>query len=889
MREPRLALELDDRSAGAVDVILKDGGTLRLRPPASSDADAVLDFLQRLSERSLYLRFHGIRQVDRAFAESVLDPDWLETGALAGWLGDRVVGLANYVRLRDPSVAEVAFVVADEEQGRGIGTRLLEQLAARAAETGIRRFVAQVMAENQAMLSVFTEAGFDVVRELEHGEVEVSFPIASTESFQTRVEKRDHVGVTASLRPFFEPDSVAVIGASRRRGSIGGELFRNVIEADFAGAAYPVNRGGDPVAGVRAYSSIGEIPDPVDLAVICVPAAQVLDAAAEALQKGIRAICVISSGFAETGAEGRDRQEKLLALVRAHGVRLLGPNCLGIASSKPKLNATFAPRALPAGRIGFSSQSGALGLALLEQGSARLGFSAFVSIGNKADVSSNDLLEWWEDDPETDVVLLYLESFGNPRKFGRISRRVARRKPILALKAGATAAGAKAASSHTAALAGSEAAVEALFRQAGVVRARTLEELVDVAGLLSTQPLPHGRRVGVLTNAGGLGILCADACEGAGLELPDLAERTREALADVLPRESSVANPVDMLGSATGATYELAIPPLLADPRLDALIVLFVPPVVAGASEVAASIRRAVEATPSDKPVLAVVISAGGTPPELLESDLASFAYPESAARALGLAADRGEWLRRPAGTVPELEGVDPAAARTVVDGALKGSSETWLDPASTRELLGAYGIPLVPERTAESADRAVATAADLGFPVVVKTAAAGVHKTESGGVALDLRDEEQVREAVERIGLPVIVQPYLKGGAELLAGVVQDPVFGPLVAFGPGGVFAELIGDAGFRIAPLTDLDAEELVTGGKAGRLVAGFRGTPAADPVALADLVLRLGRLAEEFPEVSELDLNPVIAGPDGCLAVDARVRLRTRTSERALKSW
>jgi acetate---CoA ligase (ADP-forming) len=889
MREPRLALELDDRSAGAVDVILKDGGTLRLRPPASSDADAVLDFLQGLSERSLYLRFHGIRQVDRAFVDSVLDPDWLEAGALAGWLGDRVVGLANYVRLRDPSVAEVAFVVADEEQGRGIGTRLLEQLAARAAETGIRRFVAQVMAENQAMLSVFTEAGFDVVRELEHGEVEVSFPIASTESFQTRVEKRDHVGVTASLRPFFEPDSVAVIGASRRRGSIGGELFRNVIEADFAGAAYPVNRGGEPVAGVRAYSSIGEIPDPVDLAVICVPGAQVLDAAAEALQKGIRAICVISSGFAETGAEGRDRQEKLLALVRAHGVRLLGPNCLGIASSKPKLNATFAPRALPAGRIGFSSQSGALGLALLEQGSARLGFSAFVSIGNKADVSSNDLLEWWEDDPETDVVLLYLESFGNPRKFGRISRRVARRKPILALKAGATAAGAKAANSHTAALAGSEAAVDALFRQAGVVRARTLEELVDVAGLLSSQPLPHGRRVGVLTNAGGLGILCADACEGAGLELPDLAERTREALADMLPRESSVANPVDMLGSATGATYELAIPPLLADPRLDALIVLFVPPVVAGAPEVAASIRRAVEAAPSDKPVLAVVISAGGTPPELLESDLASFAYPESAARALGLAADRGEWLRRPAGTVPELEGVDPEATRTVVDGALKGSSETWLDPASTRELLGAYGIPLVPERSAESADEAVAAAAELGFPTVVKTAAAGAHKTESGGVALDLRDEEQVREAVERIGLPVIVQPYLKGGAELLAGVVQDPVFGPLVAFGPGGVFAELIGDAAFRIAPLTDLDAEELVTGDKAGRLVAGFRGTPAADPVALADLVLRLGRLAEDFPEVSELDLNPVIAGPDGCLAVDARVRLRTRTSERALKSW
>jgi acetate---CoA ligase (ADP-forming) len=884
-----LGLSIEEQAAGAVDVILKDGGTLRLRPPASADLEAALEFLQGLSERSLYLRFHGIRRVDRTLAEALVDPDWVETGALAGWLGDRVVGLANYVRLRDPSAAEAAFVVADAEQGRGIGTRLLEQLAARAAANGITRFVAEVMAENQAMLSVFTGTGFDVVRELEHGEVEVSFPLAATETFQARVEERDHVAVAASLRPFFEPASVAVIGASRRRGSIGGELFRNVLEADFAGAAYPVNRGGEPVAGVRGYSSIGEIADPVELAVICVPGERVLDAADEALAKGVRAICVISSGFAETGAAGRERQENLLALVRSHGARLLGPNCLGIASTKPKLNATFAPRALPPGRIGFSSQSGALGLALLEQSSARLGFSAFVSIGNKADVSSNDLLEWWEDDPETDVVLLYLESFGNPRKFGRLSRRLARRKPILALKAGATAAGAKAASSHTAALAGSEAAVDALFHQAGVLRARTLEELVDVAGLLSSQPLPRGRRVGVLTNAGGLGILCADACEAAGLELPDLAAETREALAEVLPREGSLANPIDMLGSAVGETYERAIPPLLADPRLDALIVLFVPPVVAGATEVAASIRRAVEASPPDKPLLAVVMSAEGTPAELLESGVASFDYPESAARALGLAADRAEWLRRPAGSVPALGPLDYAAARAVVDETLAGSSESWLDPRRTRELLEAYGIPLVPERSAATTDEAVEGARELGFPVVVKTAAAGAHKTESGGIALDLRDEEQVRAAVERIGAPVTVQRYLKGGTELLAGVVQDPVFGPLVAFGPGGVFAELIGDAAFRIAPLTDVDAEELVTGGKAGRLVAGFRGAPAADVEPLTGLVHRLGRLAEDFPEVGELDLNPVLAGPDGCVAVDARVRLRTPPSERALKSW
>jgi acetate---CoA ligase (ADP-forming) len=884
VKEPQLASSVEEAAAGAVDVILKDGGTLRLRPPAAADADAVLEFLQGLSERSLYLRFHGIRTVDDSLVGSLLDPDWIETGVLAGCLGDRVVGIANYVRLRDPRLAEAAFVVADAEQGRGIGMRLLEQLAERAAATGVTQFVAEVMAENRAMLSVFTGAGFDVVRELEHGEVEVSFPIAATETFQERVEERDHVAVAASLRPFFEPSSVAVIGASRRRGSIGGELFRNVLEADFDGAAYPVNRGGEPVAGVRGYGSISEIPDDVELAVICVPGPLVLEAAQEALAKGVRALCVISSGFAETGAAGVERQEQLLALVRSHGARLLGPNCLGIASSKPKLNATFAPRALPPGRIGFSSQSGALGLALLEQGEG-LGFSAFVSIGNKADVSSNDLLEWWEDDPETDVVLLYLESFGNPRKFGRLSRRVARRKPILALKAGATAAGAKAASSHTAALAGSEAAVDALFHQAGVLRARTLEELVGVAGLLSSQPLPRGRRVGVLTNAGGLGILCADACEAAGLELPELAQETRDSLAEALPGDSSVANPVDMLGSATGATYERAIPALLADPRLDAVIVLFVPPVVAGAPEVAASIRRAVEASHTDKPVLAAVMSAEGTPLDLLESDVASFTYPESAARALGLAADRAEWLRRPAGTVPELDGIDRDGAQAVVDAAGEG----WLDPAQTRELLSAYGIPLVAERTAGGTDEAVAAAEEIGYPVVVKTAAPGAHKTESGGIALDLEDEQQVRDAVERIGAPVIVQQYMQGGTELLAGVVQDPVFGPLVAFGPGGVFAELIGDATFRLAPLTDVDAEELVTGGKAGRLVAGFRGSPPADTAALEGLVHRLGRLAEDFGEVAELDLNPVIAGPDGCVAVDARVRLASPPAERALKSW
>ena len=878
-----------------VDVILRDGSTLRLRPPARADADAILDFFRGLSEQSLYMRFHGFPSLGPGVVEQVLDSDWAERGALLGSLveggAERVVALANYARLRDPSIAEAAFAVADGYQRRGVGTRLVEQLAERAARHGIERFVAEVLPDNRRMLGVFEALGFELTRELAGGEVEITFPIARTERFEELLAERDHVAVTASLRPFFEPRSVAVIGASRRRGTIGGELFRNVIEADFQGAAYPVNRDGASVAGVRGYRSVDEIPDPVDVAVVCVPAAGVIEAAEQALARNIRALVVISAGFAETGSDGIDRQERLLALVRAHGARLIGPNCLGISVAGPSLNATFASRSAPPGNIGFSSQSGALGLALLEAAVTRgLGLSAFVSIGNKADVSTNDLLEWWEEDSATEAILLYVESFGNPRRFARIARRVARRKPILALKSGRSQSGQRAASSHTAALAGSDAAADALFRQAGVIRAETLEELVDVASLFSAGARVDGRSVGIVTNAGGLGILCADACEAAGLELPALGEDTVAALRTALPPEASVANPVDMLGSATSATYAAALPHVLADPHVSACIVLFVPAVSASAEEIAEAVVQTAERVESDKPVLAVIMSSEGTPAPLRRTHrVASFAYPESAARALGRVADRAAWLRRPQGAVPTLDRVDHARAEAVVEHALQGSDDTWLDPAATRELLDAYGLPLAPERVATSVDAAVEAARLLGFPIVVKTAAPGAHKTESGGIALDLSDEAAVAAAAARIGLPVIVQPMLAGGAELLAGVVQDPVFGPLVAFGPGGIFAELIGEAAFRIAPLTDVDAEELVDGGKAGRLVAGFRGAPAADRSALVDLVLRLARLGEDLPSVAELDLNPVLALPDRCAAVDARIRVRRPDAVVRAKSW
>jgi len=875
------------RSTHVADVVLRDGSTMRLRPPVAADEDELVSFFRGLSDHSLYLRFHGHPRVDAGLVVPVLDPDWHDRGALVGTAAGRVVALASYVRLRDVRSAEVAFAVADEFQGRGIATRMLEQLAASAAQVGIEEFLAEVLAGNDAMLRVFADAGFEVTRATSWGESEVRLRLAPTDTYRAHVDGRDHVAVAASLRPFFAPASVAVVGASVRRGSIGGELFRNVLRAEFAGVAYPVNRTAEAVAGVQGYASVADIPASVDLAVICVPGPAVLAAAEDALAAGVRALCVISAGFAETGADGIARQERLLELVRAHGARLLGPNCLGIAVSGPRLNATFGPRALPAGHVGFSSQSGALGLALLERADERgLGLASFVSIGNKADVSSNDLLEYWEDDDETEVIVLYLESFGNPRKFARVAQRVARTKPIVAMKAGRTATGARAASSHTAALAGSEAAVDALFHQTGVLRVETLEELLDVTSLLAGQPLPRGRNVAVLTNAGGLGILCADACEAAGLALPELAPATRDALGAVLPVEASLANPVDMLGSATAETYERVLPVLLADPGIDALIVLFVPPVVAGAEEVAAAITRAVEGAPrQDKPVLASVISAGGTPAALRDGAATQFAYPESAARSLGRVAERAEWLRRPRGRVPAMAGIDHEAAWAVVADA----ADRWLTPAETRRLLEAYSLPLVAERRAESVDAAVAAAGELGFPVVVKSAVPGAHKTEIGGVALDLRDEEAVREAAGRIGAPLLVQALVRGGVELLVGAVNDPVFGPLVALGPGGTFAELIGDAGFRLAPLTDVDADELVSAGKAGLLVDGFRGAPASDRRAVADVVLRIGRLIAEIPEIAEIDLNPVIAGPDGCVAVDARVRCAPVSPRRDVKTW
>jgi acyl-CoA synthetase (NDP forming)/RimJ/RimL family protein N-acetyltransferase len=881
------------RDAWAADVILRDGGTLRLRPPATSDREALVAFLAALSPESLSSRFHAAVRPRAALIDPFLAPDWRERGSLIGVMGEAgsetVVALASYDRLRDPTAAEVAFAVADELQGVGVATRLLEQLALRAAEVGVERLIFEILPGNRSMLGVVADAGYAFEQRAHRGVIEATMRIEPTRAFAERIDGRDHVAVAASLRTFLAPAGIAVYGASARRGTIGGELFRNVLDGGFEGPAHPINLGGEAVAGIPGLTSLRGVAATVELAVICVPAAAVLAAAADALEGGVRSLCVVSAGFAEVGRAGGARQDALLALVRAHGGRLIGPNCLGIAATADRLNATFAARPIPAGGVGFASQSGALGLVVVEQARERgLGLSAFVSLGNKADVSSNDLLEYWEDDAATSVVALYLESFGNPARFACIARRVARRKPVLALKGGASAAGARAAGSHTAAIASSDTAVDALFRQSGVVRARTLSEFLDAALLLSSQPLPLGPRVAVITNAGGLGILFADACAAEGLELPQPSASTRERLRAVMLDEGSLVNPIDLLGSATAETFATVLPPVLADPAFDAVCILFVRPVVATAAEVERVIDTAVSGSGARKPVVAVLLT--GEPAESRERprSFAAFGSPEAAARALGVASRRAEWLRRPEGVVPAPAGVDRSAARAVVAAALDGAEDVWLDAGQGHRLLEAYGIPLAPEVVAVTPVAAAAAASAMGGAVVVKSAAAGAHKSETGGVQLDVRGDEAVRAAAARIGGPVLVQPMLEG-AELIAGVVRDPVFGPLIALGLGGVLTELVAAASVAVAPLTDIDAIDLVMGGPVGRLMTGFRGHAPLDVAATADLLHRLSALSLDVPEIAELDLNPVLVSSSGCVAVDRRIRVCRPARSSRSKSW
>ena len=872
-------------------VLLRDGGQVLVRPLLPGDRPAVEALFGRLSPESRALRFHSAGY--RIDARTI---DLITSGhVLVAELNGELVALASYHPLRDPATAEMAIVVDDAEQGRGIGTAVFECLSRAARRAGIRRFLAEVVATNRAMLALLAGLGFTVTRRFAHGVIEATVDLRVDPAYVASADARRHVAATASLEPIFHPRSVAVVGASRRPGTIGHELLRNLLAGNFAGPVYPVNPSAKAVASVRAYPSVGAIPDQVDLAVIVVPAASVLDVARESLEAGVRGLVVISAGFAEVGEDGRRRQDELLHLCRAHGARLIGPNCMGVLvnSDGEAMNATFAPTRPPAGSVAISSQSGALGIAILEQArQLGIGISSFISVGNKADVSSNDLLEHWEDDPATAVIVLYLESFGNPQRFARIAARVGRRKAIIAVKSGRSKAGKRAAASHTAALAGSDVAVEALFHQAGVTRCDTLEELFEVATLLTHQPLPAGNRVGVLTNAGGLGILCADACEANGLQLPMLSDETQAALRALLPPEAAVANPVDMLASGSAASYGQALRHLLADPHLDAVIVLFIPPLITSAADVAAALTAACDPAPN-KPVLTCFVGAQGTPAALRGATvIPSYTFPEAAARALGHAATRAAWLRRPAGEVPAFGDIDAETARAVVDRALEREEQPWLEPEEIRTVLHAYGVAMPEEIIVRSPEEAAAAARRLDGPVAVKLVSRRVlHKTDVGGVHLNVGSPDAAAEAYRDIAAQLaahgqadamdgaLVQPMVTGGVECLVGVVTDPIFGPLIAFGLGGVLAEALGDVAFRVHPLTDLDADELIASVKASKLLHGYRGSPPSDVAALRDLLLRISRLVEDVSEIAELDINPVMVreAGRGVLALDARLRL------------
>jgi acetate---CoA ligase (ADP-forming) len=879
-------------------VALRDGSTVHVRPVRAEDEEAMFRFLEGLDPGSRMFRFFSGATDLRAAAGLMVDVDYSERYGLVGVRGasDDVVAQGNYFGVA-PGQAEIAFTIAPGLQGLGLGTLLLAHLAEVAQENGISLFVAEVMPENHRMIEVFRESGFPIEMSSRPGTIHVELPTSFSDEAISRFEDRDRLAAQAAIRPFLEPRAVAVIGASREHGTVGGQLFHNALESGFEGVVYPVNPSAEVVQSVRAYPSIAEVPDEVDLAVIAVPASVVIDVARDCGDEGVPALVVISAGFAETGLEGAERQRELVEVCRAAGMRLVGPNCLGILNTAghSQLNVTFAPGTPPRGRVGFATQSGALGLALIDLASDRgLGVSSFASIGNRADITANDFLEYWEADDATRVALLYIESFSDSRRFSRVARRLGRRMPIVVVKSGRSAAGERATSSHTGALlAASDVTVDALFEQAGVIRTDSLAELLDVASLLENQPLPGGRRVGIVTNAGGPGIMCADACEASGLEVPELPEDVGARLAEVLPAEAGLLNPVDMIATATAEHYRRTIRILAEWDGIDALIVIFIRPLLTRAEDVATAIRDAVQEMPRELPVQAVFMSprdhasmAGvGVPTHL---------YPEDAARTLARVMRHVDWRNRPAQQPHDFDDVRADEAAAVIAEALQSGNE-WMQLAETARLLHCYGIAIPPWRVVPDPEQAGQAAEELGGRVALKAQGPGlVHKTEMGAVRIGLagraevtRAAEEMDEAIARAGArreSFIVQAMVEGGVELLVGVVDDPTFGPVLACGAGGTQAELLKDVAVRICPITLDDAHRMLRSLATFPLLTGFRGSPEADLDALQELLLRVSAMVEAHHEISELDLNPVLAGPEGATAVDFRIRVKSAPPRR-----
>jgi acetyl coenzyme A synthetase (ADP forming)-like protein len=772
---------------------------------------------------------------------------------------------------------------------------LLELLTHHARENGVESFRAYVLGENRQMMRVFRNSGYELTRTIDRGVYTVDFPVLESEGSLFAEAEHEKRAVAASLLPLFFPKSVAVIGASNDPDSIGGRLFANLLATDFTGPLYPVNPNAKVIRSVKAYPTVLDIPDEIDLAFVVVPQRMVLEVARQCGVKGVRGLVVITAGFSEVGPDGAAAEAELLALVRDEGMRMVGPNCMGLLNTADsvRLNGTFAPVYPPAGNVAMSSQSGALGIAILDYATkSNIGISQFVSAGNKADVSGNDLLLAWEDDPQTDVITLYVESFGNPRKFARIARRIGRSKPIIAVKSGRTTAGSRAASSHTGALASSDVAVNALFRQAGVTRVDTLEELFAAASIFANQPVPVGPRVGIVTNAGGPAILAADALEANGLVLPELSPELREQIAAHLPAEASTRNPVDLIASGGPGEFAAATSALLESGQVDSVMAIYVPTSPKGADRIAAAIRACQDAHQGEVTLLSVFMHSGGSGELFVGGEgrrtIPTFAFPEAAAHALARAVAHGEWRRRDPGIEVRLDEQQEVQVRALIDAAMEriGEDGGWLSPEEVDECLRAVGLRTPVTRVASTEAEAVAAASEIAGAVVLKVIApSALHKSDVGGVVLGLERPEDVTAAFKAVTSAVtdpegvVVQEMVRGGHEVLIGMTQDPTFGPLVGFGLGGVYVELLKDVAFRIHPLTDVDAAEMIRETKGYRLLEGYRGQPHGDVLGLEAALLRVSALISAVPELAEMDLNPVkVLGPgEGVCVVDARMRL------------
>lgn len=873
--------------AWALDGLLANGTSVHVRPIRASDAPLIVTFEDILAPH-FSLRFDTAEEA----AESLSTADYSSSMAFVAVVAEEIIGVTTYDRA-DASAprAEIAFDVAQPYRQQGVATLLFEALAAYARSQGVERFHATVSADNLEMVGVLRALGLGMETVASDEVVSFDIDLHPTPEYVATCEEREAVAEAASMSVILRPRVIAVVGAGRRAGSPGHEVVRSLLAGDVAGTVYPVNPKAHSICGVPAYPDLSSLPERVDLAIVAVPAENVLKVLEEAALNGVRAVTIITAGFAETGHAGAEVETELLSMAREHGMRIVGPNCLGLVNTDPdvRLNATFTGLDPLPGRLALISQSGAVGIVLAEQASAAgVGLSTFVSVGNKLDVSSNDLLCFLERDERTSVIALYLESLGNPRKFARLARRIGVTKPIVALKAGRSVAGARGARSHTAAAATPEVTVEALLQAAGVIKVDRLEELLDVSALLLAAPLPAGRRVALVGNSGGPLIIAADACEANGLIVAELGEATKSALKNTLVDAAATSNPVDMTADGSSETLERALEIILADDAIDAVIVV-VTDVLALTSDEARATMASV-ATRFAKPIVACAL--GGSFDGLARDDLgvADIASPERAASALAHLCRYAEWRHRPRASSHRVAAIQhPSVVREIVAAELaEDSSGGWLELDTAARLLRECGLPIVSTRAVFSADEAAAAAQSAGFPVALKARAGSlVHKSDVGGVVISLENSAAVRSAYDemsaRLGEEMggaVIQPMAHSGVEAIVGLTVDPVFGPIVMVGLGGVLTDVLGDRAFAVPPLDPGAGEAMVRSLRAAPLLSGFRGAPAVDQGALSAIVEQVARIAEELPELVELDLNPVIVTADGATIVDCKARLAPR---------